>query len=209
MARKASKAKARTVRPGKARGRTPARKAPARRPAVRQTGGRARKASAVPRGFSTVTPHLVQEDCTKAIEFYKKAFGGREGLRMSGPGGKIVHCEMDIGKSRIMMSDEMDPMPGQPGVFKSPRSAGLATCALFLYVDDVDKTFDRAVKAGCSVRSPLMDMFWGDRFGQVIDPFGHTWGMATHTEDVSPKEMQRRQQAFLEEMTKGGGAPPA
>src|SRR5688572_30019541 len=105
MARKANKAKAKakTARPGKARGKAPARKSAAR------------KASAVPRGFSTVTPHLVQEDCTKAIEFYKKAFGGREGLRMSGPGGKIVHCEMDIGKSRIMMSDEMDPMPGQPG----------------------------------------------------------------------------------------------
>ena len=161
------------------------------------------KAKAVPSGFQTVNAHVVQDDCAKAIEFYKKAFGAKEGLRMSGPGGKIVHAEVVIGASRLMMSDEMDPMPGQPGVYKSPKSAGLNTGALFLYVDNVDKWFHRAVKAGCTVRSPLMDMFWGDRFGQVIDPFGHTWGMATHTEDVSLKEMKRRQQAFLAQMSGG------
>jgi len=162
-----------------------------------------RKAKAVPAGFQTVNAHIVQDDCAKAIEFYKKAFGAKEGLRMPGPGGKIVHAEVVIGSSRLMMSDEMDPMPGQPGVYKSPKSAGLNTAALFLYVADVDKWFNRAVQAGCTVRSPLMDMFWGDRFGQVIDPFGHTWGMATHTEDVSPAEMKRRQQDFVARMSGG------
>jgi PhnB protein len=165
-----------------------------------------RRASAVPAGFTTVNAHLVQDDCARAIEFYKKAFGAKEGLRMPGPGGKIVHAEVVIGSSRLMMSDEMDPMPGQPGVYKSPKSAGLNTGALFLYVPNVDKWFNRAVEAGCTVRSPLMDMFWGDRFGQVIDPFGHTWGMATHTEDVSPAEMKRRQQDFFAKMSAGGGS---
>jgi len=163
-----------------------------------------RRAKAVPAGFASVNAHIVQDDCAKAIEFYKKAFGAKEGLRMPGPGGKIVHAEVVIGSSRLMMSDEMDPMPGQPGVYKSPKSAGLNTAALFLYVPNVDKWFNRAVEAGCTVRSPLMDMFWGDRFGQVIDPFGHTWGMATHTEDVSPAEMRRRQQRFFAEMSAGG-----
>jgi PhnB protein len=172
-------------------------KKPARRAAAK------RRAQAVPRGFSTVNAHIVQDDCARAIEFYKKAFGAREGLRMPGPGGKIVHAEVVIGASRLMMSDEMDPMPGQPGVYKSPKSAGLNTAALFLYVPNVDKWFERALAAGCTVRSPLMDMFWGDRFGQVIDPFGHTWGMATHTEDVSPAQMKRRQQEFFAQMSGG------
>jgi PhnB protein len=161
------------------------------------------RAKAVPAGFQTVNAHIVQDDCARAIEFYKKAFGAKEGLRMPGPGGKIVHAEVVIGSSRLMMSDEMDPMPGQPGVYKSPKSAGLNTAALFLYVPNVDKWFDRAVQAGCTVRSPLVDMFWGDRFGQVIDPFGHTWGMATHTDDVSPAEMRRRQQDFFAKMSAG------
>lgn len=152
---------------------------------------------AVPDEYRTITPHIVLDDCAKAIAFYEKAFGAKEALRMPGPGGKIVHAELQIGSSRLMLSDEMDPMPGQPGVFKSPRTAGLGTGALFLMVDDVDAWFDRAVKAGCTVRTPLQDMFWGDRFGQVIDPFGHAWGMATRKEDVSPEEMRRRQQALF------------
>ena len=168
-----------------------------------KAGKTRRKAKAVPDQYRTITPHIVVDDCAKAIEFYKKAFGAKEALRMPGPGGKIVHAEVQVGTSRLMMSDEMPPMPGQPGVYKSPKSAGLNTGALFLYVADVDKWFDRAVRAGCTVRSPLMDMFWGDRFGQVIDPFGHTWGMATHTEDVSPAEMKRRHADFLARMSGG------
>jgi PhnB protein len=161
--------------------------------AKRKPAGKAsRRAKAVPAGYQTVTPHLVQDDCAKAIEFYKVAFGAKELFRMPGPDGKIAHAEIRVGTSRVMMSDEMQSM-GQPGVYKSPKAAGLNTAALFLYVAGVDKWFDRAVKAGCTVRSPLTDMFWGDRYGQVIDPFGHTWGMATHLEDLTPKQMAARQ----------------
>ena len=169
---------------------------------------RARRALAVPKGYHTVTPHLVLDECAQAIEFYKKAFGAQEVIRMPGPGGKVVHAEIQVGDSKVMLNDEMPPMPGQPGLYKSPKAAGLATAALFLYVDDVDKTFDRAVKAGCTARQPPTDMFWGDRFGQVIDPFGLTWGMATHVEDVTPAEMRRRQQEFFTQMQQGGRPKP-
>ena len=101
---------------------------------------------------------------------------------------------------RHMLADEIAPMPGQPGVYKSPKAAGLCTGAMFLYVPDVDAAFSRALKSGCSVRTPVTDMFWGDRYGQVIDPFGHTWGLATHTEDVSMKDMEKRQQEFMAKM---------
>lgn len=168
-----------------------------------KAGKSRRTAKAVPDDYQTITPHIVLDDCAKAIEFYKKAFGAKEALRMPGPGGKIVHAELQVGTSRLMMSDEMQPMPGQPGVYKSPKTAGVNTAALFLYVKDVDEWFDRAVKAGCTVRTPLADMFWGDRYGQVIDPFGHTWGMATHTEDLSGAEMKRRQQDAFAEMSGG------
>jgi PhnB protein len=138
----------------------------------------------VPDGYHTITPHIILDDAAKA----------------PGPGGKIVHAEVTIGDSVFMLSDEIAPMPGQPGVYKSPKGAGLCTGALFLYVPDVDAAFGRAVKAGCNVRTPVTDMFWGDRYGQVIDPFGHTWGLATHTEDVSMKDMEKRQQEFMAKM---------
>lgn len=155
----------------------------------------------VPDGYHTVTCHIVLDDCAKAIDFYRKAFGAQEVLRMPGPGGKIVHAEIRIGDSIVMLSDEMPPMPNQPGVYKSPKSAGLSTAALFLYLPDVDAAFDRALGAGCTVRTPLTDMFWGDRYGQVIDPFGHTWALATHKEDVSPQEMTKRHQEFSAKMS--------
>jgi len=167
-----------------------------------------KKARPVPDGFHTVTPYLILDDCARAIDFYKKAFGAKEVVRMLGPGGKIPHAEIEVGDSRVMMSDEMPPMPGQPGVYKAPKSAGFATASLFLYLDDADKAFDRAVKAGCTVRQAVTDMFWGDRFGQVIDPFGHTWGLATHVEDVAPAEMGKRQQEFMAKMQTGGGKKP-
>src|SRR6185295_3890113 len=165
---------------------------------------RRRKAKPVPDGYHTVTAHLVLDDCARAIDFYERAFGAREIARMPGPAGKVVHAEIQVGDSRVMLNDEMPPMPGQPGIYRSPRTAGLATAALFLYVKDVDKAFARAVEAGCTIRTPFVDMFWGDRFGQVIDPFGHTWAMATHVEDVSLAEMQRRQQEFFTKMDQAG-----
>ena len=164
----------------------------------------AKKVNPIPAGHRTVTPHLILDDCAGAIEFYKKAFGAREKIRMNGPDGKIAHAEVQVGDSMIMMNDQMDTMPGQPGVYKSPRVAGFATAALFLYVPKVDAVFDRAVKAGCTVKQPPMDMFWGDRWAQVIDPFGHTWGMATHTEDLTPAQMRKRQADFMAQMAQGG-----
>jgi uncharacterized glyoxalase superfamily protein PhnB len=168
-----------------------ARKAARMASKARTTPKRARR---VPAGYHTVTPHIIVDDGAGALEFYKKAFGARERGRMQGPDGKIVHSEIQIGDSIVMLNDEMPPMqPGQPGVYKSPRRAGLVTGALFLYVNDVDAAFDRAEKAGCTVRQRPTDMFWGDRYGQVIDPFGHTWAFATHIEDVSRKELEKRQ----------------
>ena len=164
----------------------------------------AKAASPIPDGYHTVTPHIVLDDCAKAIEFYARAFGAEKLLSMPGPMGKIVHAEIKIGDSIVMMSDEMPSMPGQPGVFRAPKAAGLATGALFLYVGDADASFDRAIKAGCTVRTPLTDMFWGDRYGQVIDPFGQTWAIATHIEDVPPAEIGKRQKEFFAKMGKQG-----
>ena len=155
------------------------------------------KVKPIPDGYHTVTPYLVLDDCAAAIDFYKKAFGAEELFRMPGPDGKIGHAEIRIGDSPVMMSDEMS-MPGQECVNKAPRSAGVATAGLFLYVTDVDSAFERAVKAGCTVRAPLMDMFWGDRYGKLVDPFGHHWSMSTKKEELTPEQIQQR----FEEMMK-------
>ena len=133
-----------------------------------------RKVSPVPKGYHTVTPHIVLDDCARALEFYKAAFGAEGALRMSAPGGKIPHAEIRIGDSMIMMSDEMPPMPGQPGVYKAPSSAGLSTAAIFLYLKDSTPPSVAPSRPGAPCAAPT-DMFWGDRYGQVIDPFGHTW----------------------------------
>ena len=157
----------------------------------------------IPDGYHSVTAHLVLDDAAKAIEFYKRAFGAEEMVRMPGPGGKLIHAEIRIGDSPVMISDEIQPRPDQPGVYKSPKSAGCSTAALFLYVADADAAFDRALKAGCTTRMPLQDMFWGDRYGQVIDPFGHTWAIATKKEDLTPQQIAERQREFFEKMQAG------
>jgi PhnB protein len=143
--------------------------------------------SAIPEGTRTVTPHLVIKGATKAIDFYTKAFGAREHYRMDGPGGSIGHAELQIGDSLIYLADEWPQ-----GASQSPQSLKGSSVVIHLYVPDVDASFQRAVGAGAKVVQPLMDMFWGDRFGQVRDPFGHLWSMATHREDLSPDEMARR-----------------
>jgi len=155
----------------------------------------AHTAKPVPEGHHTVTPHLVVRGAAQAIEFYKKAFGAQELMRMEGPGGLIGHAEIKIGDSIIFLADEFPQAP-----CKSPQSLGSTTCTLNIYLDNVDKTYDTAVKAGGKVAMPLADMFWGDRYGQVTDPFGHVWGLATHIEDVSPQEMEKRAQAFWASM---------
>ena len=143
---------------------------------------------AIPEGYHTVTPHLVIKDAGKAMEFYKKAFGAEEIFRMSGPDGKtIMHAEIRIGNSHLMLNDEM-PDYGAVG----PQSIGGTPVTLHLYVSDVDSSFKRAIEAGATEEMAVADMFWGDRYGKLLDPFGHKWSIATHKEDVSPEECMRR-----------------
>lgn len=155
-------------------------------------------AKQIPEGFHTVTPYLVVRDAAGAIDFYKKAFGAEELFRLEGLPGKIGHAEIKIGDSIIMLSDEM---PG--GDCRSPQSLGGTAVNIVLYVKDVDQVFNQAVSAGAKVSMPLADMFWGDRFGQVTDPFGHSWSLATHKEDVPPEELRKRHQAAMAEMHAG------
>ncbi len=153
-----------------------------------------KKVKPVPAGYHTVTPYLTVRNAVDAIDFYKRVFGAKELMRMPGPDGKSIgHAELRIGDSVVMLSDEF---PGM-STCRAPESLGGTTVALFLYVPDVDATFKRAVDAGCKVLKPLADMFWGDRYGQLEDPFGNQWALATHKEDVTPKEMKRRAQAAM------------
>ncbi len=149
---------------------------------------------AIPDGFHTVTPHLVVSDAAKAIEFYGRAFGAEEICRMEGPGGQgIMHAEIKIGDSIIMLCDEF---PGMEHL-KAPSSLKGTTSTLNIYTEDVDKAHAKAVAAGASVSMPPADMFWGDRYGKVTDPFGHEWSLATHKEDLSPEEIGKRAEAFF------------
>jgi PhnB protein len=142
------------------------------------------KVSPIPQGFTTLTPHLVVRDAAKAIEFYKSAFGAEEIARMPGPDGKLMHAELKIGDSIVMLADEF-PEWGSNG----PLTLGGTPVTLHLYVEDADAAFNRAVEAGATVKMALNDAFWGDRYGQLADPFGHTWSIATHVKDLTPEEM--------------------
>ncbi len=144
----------------------------------------ARSKQPIPSGFHTVTPYLTVRDAAAAIEFYKKALGAEEIMRMPTPDGKIGHAELKIGDS----------------INKSPQTLGGSTGGLYLYVEDVDKAFKRATDAGATVKMPVTDMFWGDRYGQVTDPFGHLWSLSTHVEDVSPEEMEKRSKEWAAQM---------
>jgi len=152
------------------------------------------KVKPVPEGFHTVTPYLVVDDGARAIDFYQQAFGAKEVMRMPGPDGKISHAEIKIGDSIIMLG----PAQATTGV-RSPQSLGGSTVSIFLYLEDVDSTFKKALSAGAREAQPLADQLWGDRYGRLTDPFGHSWSLATHTEDVSPEEMKRRMQAMQQE----------
>jgi PhnB protein len=144
---------------------------------------------AIPEGYNSLTPYLFVKGAAEALEFYKKAFGATETMRMPGPGGRIMHAEVKIGNSILMLSDE-NPERGA----LSPATVGRSTGSIMLYTDDVDATFKRAVDNGAKSNQSPTDMFWGDRMGNLTDPFGHQWAIATHKEDVSPEEMQRRMQ---------------
>ena len=144
-------------------------------------------AKPIPEGYHTVTPFLAVDDAAQAIEFYKRAFGATERVRVPGPEGTVAHAELEIGDSVVMLSDPFPQARCRP-----PREIGGTSSGVFLYVEDVDALVQQAVDAGATVTMPVDDMFWGDRFGAVADPFGHEWQIATHTEDVSPEEMARR-----------------
>jgi uncharacterized glyoxalase superfamily protein PhnB len=138
--------------------------------------------NSIPEGFHAVTPHVVIRDAAKAIDFYKRAFGAEEICRMPGPEGKIMHAEIRIGDSVLMIGEEF------PGMCLGPQTLGGTPVTLHLYVKDADAAFNKAVAAGCKVTMPLADMFWGDRYGKLTDPFGHAWSIATHKQDVTPEE---------------------
>jgi PhnB protein len=147
----------------------------------------ANKPKSIPDGYHSATPYLIVNDAAAAIEFYKKAFGATELMRMPKPNGKIGHAEIKIGDSPIMLADEAPEVDA-----RSPRTIGGSPVSILLYVDDVDTTFTKAVNGGAKVQRPVADQFYGDRTGGVEDPFGHLWYIATHVEDVSPEEMKKR-----------------
>jgi PhnB protein len=154
-------------------------------------------AKPIPEGYSTVTPHLVVRGASKAIEFYKKAFGAEEMDRMPGPDGRtVMHATLKIGKSLIMLCDEFPQMER----WVSPQKLNGTTIGLHIYTENVDKALARAVAAGAKVSMPVMDTFWGDRYGRVTDPFGHEWSMATRKQDLTPAEIQNGAQEFFNKM---------
>lgn len=155
---------------------------------------------AIPEGYHSISPALTCKNAAAAIEFYKQAFGATEMNRMDGPGGSVGHAELRIGNSVIFVSDEF------PGMSAAPVPTTTPSSYLFLYTEDVDGTFNRAVSAGATVSMPVMDMFWGDRYGKVTDPFGHSWGIATHVEDVAPEEITRRAAEWTANLAKAAGA---
>jgi PhnB protein len=149
----------------------------------------------IPEGYHTLTPFLTVRDAVRAIEFYKQAFCAEERGVAKGPDGKVMHAELKIGDSVIMLSDEF-PEYGA----LSPLSSGGTGMGLHIYVDGVDAAFDRAVKACAQVEMPVTDQFWGDRYGKLKDPFGHKWSIATHTKDMSSDEMKRSMDEAMSKM---------
>jgi PhnB protein len=141
----------------------------------------------IPEGYHSVTPYLCVAGAAQALDFYKKAFGAREIMRVESPGGKVGHAEVEIGGSRIMMADEFPEMG-----FRGPKSYGGSPAHIHLYVEDADKTTEQAVAAGAKVVRAVANQFYGDRSGSIEDPFGHVWHIATHMEDLTPEEVQQR-----------------
>jgi len=153
----------------------------------------ANQVKAIPDGYHSVTPYLIIDDASAAIDFYKKAFGAVELFRMAQPDGRIGHAEIRIGNSPIMLADEFPEME-----YLGPAKRGGSSVSLLIYVEDVDSIFKQAVAAGATEQRPLEDKFYGDRMGTVVDPYGHVWHLGTHVEDVSPEEMEKRMAAMPE-----------
>jgi PhnB protein len=140
----------------------------------------------IPPGFHTITPHLTVKDAAKALDFYSRAFGAVEQSRVPDPNGHIMHAQVLIGDSPVMLVDEYPEMGA-----RGPLALGGSSVTIHIYTDDADALFARATAAGATVRMPIADMFWGDRYGQVVDPFGHVWSIATHMKDMTPAEMKK------------------
>jgi PhnB protein len=154
-----------------------------------------------PEGYHSITPYIVCKGAARAMDFYKEVFHAKEISRMGGPGGTIGHAEVQIGDSRLMLSDEFPGMTSAPSTGSAPH-----TCtSLHIYTENVDALYERAVKAGCKIEQPLQNQFWGDRYAKVRDPFGHSWGLAQHVEDVAPAEMEKRATAWMAQMSKAAG----
>ena len=149
-------------------------------------------AKPIPDGYHSLTSYLIVDGAAAALDFYKKAFGAEEVCRMPGPGGKVMHAEMKVGDSIIMVGEEALDRGA-----KSPQTLGGSGVTLMVYLPNVDQAFDKAIKAGCTAKMPPSDMFWGDRYGQLTDPYGHCWALATHIEDVAPQEMEKRMAAMF------------
>ena len=155
----------------------------------------ANKVSYTPKGYNSVTPYLVVRGAAQAIDYYKKVFGATETVRMPGPDGKIGHAELKIGNSPIMLADEN---PGMGAGHTSPATVGGSPVSLYVYLPDVDNAIKRATSEGAKLLKPVEDQFYGDRSGFIQDPFGHLWGVATHIEDVAPKDMEERAKKAME-----------
>jgi PhnB protein len=153
----------------------------------------AKAKSAVPEGFHTLTPQLVLDNAAQTIEWYTKALGAQEVSRSVGPDGKIMHAELKIGDSRFMVNDAMMGTKG-------PKALGGSPASLWLFVDDSDALYNRAVAAGAKVQMPIADQFWGDRAGSVADPAGYSWWIATRKEDLTTTEIRQRAEAFFKQM---------
>ncbi|MDA0284505.1 MAG: VOC family protein [Planctomycetota bacterium] len=150
----------------------------------------------IPEGYHSLTAYLVCKGATAAMEFYRKAFGAEEVMKLEMPGGLIGHAEMQIGNSKLMLADECEAASAPP----VPGDSGVGFC---LYVENCDETFARAIAAGGTEKRPLQDQFYGDRSGTLVDPFGHTWTVATHTEDLTPEEINERMAAFMQSQSGG------
>lgn len=149
----------------------------------------------IPKGYHTLTPYLTVRDAIRAIQFYKDAFGAEEIGVMKGPDGKVMHAEIRIGDSLVMLGDE-SPQFGA----LSPLSIGGSGMGLHVYVEDVDSAFDRAIRAGGTVEMPVTDMFWGDRYGKLTDPFGHKWSLATRKRNMTSEDIEEGQKEFMKQM---------
>jgi PhnB protein len=150
----------------------------------------------IPAGYKGLIPALAVSGAADAIDFYTRAFGAKERLRMDGPGGAIAHAEIELGDYVFMVAD---PFP--QSATKSPKELGATTVSVMMYVEDVDAAVQNAVDAGAKITMPVEDQFWGDRFGQITDPYGHVWSLATHVEDVPPEQMAQRAERAMATMS--------